>query len=64
MTRRVPRRRRKALEMLSSVLESSLEKVREKVSAWVARSNADEKLIAQRLAEIDRVQEKFSQESF
>jgi hypothetical protein len=38
--------------------------VREKVSAWVARPNADEKLIAQRLAEDDPVQEKFSEESF
>jgi hypothetical protein len=62
MLKRVPRRRRKAAEMLPKILEDTIRNFKAKVEAWARASRADPKLVARRIAEIDRVYEAFRRE--
>jgi hypothetical protein len=59
MLMRVPRRRRKAFEMLPAILEDTISKVTAQVTRWSETTTADPGLVSRRFAEIKRAREKF-----
>lgn len=59
MLMRVPRRRRKAFEMLPSVSEQVIKKATATIKQWVRISAAEPALKAKRLSELERVSKKF-----
>lgn len=57
---RVPRRRRKALELVPSVLKDTTDRFRARLKKWAADPNADRALVARRLAEVDLAETKLA----
>jgi hypothetical protein len=63
MIKRVPRHRRKALELMPSALSDTIGEVRAQIEQLAKSSDVDQKLVARRLAEVERAHEKLSRET-
>ena len=57
---RVPRRRRKALELVPGILKDTTDRFRARLMEWAADPSTDQALVAQRLAEVDAVESKLA----
>lgn len=62
MLMRVPRRRRKAFEMLPGVLEDTINKVSTQVEQWAHSEGADPQVVSRRFAELERARESLRRE--
>lgn len=62
MIMRVSGRRRKSLEMMPSVLKSTIKEIRTLIDEWAQGPNIDQKLVARRLEEVEQAREKFLHE--
>lgn len=62
MLMRVPRRRRKAYEILPKVLEDTVNRVTDLVARWAQTTSADPALVSRRFEQIERAREKLSKE--
>jgi hypothetical protein len=62
MMMRVPRRRRKAHELIPSVLADTVEQLRDELRALGQRDGVDQEVIAARLADIDQAESKLLSE--
>jgi hypothetical protein len=62
MLMRVPRRRKKAFDMLPGVLEDTINKVSAQVVQWAHSEGADFQLVSRRFAELERARESLRRE--
>lgn len=62
MMMRVPRRRRRALEMAPSVLEKTIAGFRKRILKWASSPDADQVLVARRFVELDIAHKKIARE--
>ncbi len=62
MMMRVPRRHRKASELMPSVLNGVIDEVRSRIEEWAKRPDVDQELVARRLAEVEHAHRKVSQD--
>lgn len=62
MMMRVPRRRRKALEMVPSVLADTVAGVRKRLEEWASSTDADQALVARRFTELEAAHKSFGRE--
>ena len=62
MMMRVPRRRRKAKELLPSVLNDTIEKVRSEIEQLARTSDINPKIVTRRLAEVELYREKLARD--
>lgn len=62
MMMRVPRRRRRSLEMVPSVLTDTIAGFRKRLEGWASSPDADQVLVAHRFAELEAAHEKFVRE--
>ena len=60
MMMRVPRRRRKAFEMMPSVLSDTIKEIRGQIEHWSQIPDVDQTLVARRLVEVEQAREKLS----
>lgn len=62
MLMRVPRRRRKALEVVPETLVTTINRVSAQIAQWARTTAADPQLVSRRLAELEQAREKFQKE--
>ena len=62
MMMRVPIRRRKALEMVPSILASTVSGFRAQLEKWAQSSNVNKALVARRLSELEHAKDRFARD--
>ena len=61
MMMRVPKQRAKALAVVPSAMKSTVDEARTAIHEWAKSNDADQALVAQRLEEVDRFEDKWGQ---
>lgn len=62
MMMRVPRKRRKALELIPGVIQTTINEVAASLVEWAQRTGADDRRIEKRIADLESLKERYRQE--